>query len=156
MSDFRWLMMAVAGLGMSWSIHSAAAPGKDKEADVILPAGDIQWQPGPTEGTHLANLWGDWRKNAPFGTLVRFDAGVMHPLHRHTRTLRIVVLSGTFVHQPEGGTETRLGPGSYVLQRGGLNHVSGCAPETECEFFMSSNGKFDFIPVEEPAAGKKK
>ena len=59
--------------------------------------------------------------------------------------MKIVVLSGTFVHQPEGGTETKLGPGSYLMQAGGKKHVSGCSKDAECLFFMTSNDKFDYL-----------
>jgi len=123
--------------------------------DVVWPAESLKWEDGPVKGTHVAKLWGDWTKGGPYGVLVKFDAGLMHPLHRHSNTLKIVVLKGTFVHQPEGGAETKLGPGSYLLQAGGKNHVSGCSAEAECEFFMSSGDKFNFIPVEKPATEKK-
>jgi len=122
--------------------------------DVVWPAESLQWEDGPVKGTHVAKLWGDWTKGGPYGVLIKFDAGLMHPLHRHSNTLKIVVLKGMFVHQPEGGAETKLGPGSYLLQAGGKNHVSGCSAETECEFFMSSGDKFNFIPVEKPATEK--
>ncbi len=135
----------------------AAAPkgGTAAKKDVVWPADALKWEDGPVKGTHVAKLWGDWMKGGPYGVLVKFDAGLMHPLHKHTHTLKIVVVSGTFVHQPAGGTETRLGPGSDFVQVGGRNHVSGCAPGAECEFFMTSGYKFDFIPAEAPPAEKK-
>jgi quercetin dioxygenase-like cupin family protein len=69
----------------------------------------------------------------------------MHALHKHSQDLKIVVLSGTFIHKPENGPEVRLGPGSYLMQAGGTNHVSGCAAGAECTFFMTSADKFDMI-----------
>jgi quercetin dioxygenase-like cupin family protein len=66
-------------------------------------------------------------------------------LHHHSHDLKTVVLSGTFVYQPADGTENKLGPGSYLKQAGGQKHISGCAPGAECEFFMTSSDKFDFI-----------
>lgn len=142
------LMFGISAIGL------AAETGKSSTADTIWPAEAIKWEAGPLPGVHVAKLWGDWTKGGPYGVLVKFDAGVMNPLHKHTHTLKIVVISGTFVHQPAGGTETKLGPGSYLVQVGGKNHVSGCAPGAECEFFMTSSDKFDLIPAKE--APKKK
>ena len=64
-----------------------------------------------------------------------------------------MVISGTFVHQPEGGAPTKLGPGSYLVQTGKSKHISGCAPGADCEFFMTSNEKFDMNVVENAPAG---
>lgn len=121
----------------------AAPKAKKATADVICPAEAIRWEAGPAPGTRLAKLWGDMSKGGPFGVFISFDAGVMHPLHWHTRTLKLVVLSGTFLHTPEGGKEARLGPGSYLLQGGGNRHVSGASAEAPCTFFMTGDGAFD-------------
>ena len=150
----KWrAIVLAAGLVLSVSPVAVAA-GKATKADVVWPADAIKWEAGPLPGVHVAKLWGDWTKGGPYGVLVKFDAGVMNPLHKHTQTLKIVVISGTFVHQPAGGVETKLGPGSYLLQVAGKNHVSGCAPGAECEFFMTSADKFDLIPA--AAAAQKK
>jgi ChrR-like protein with cupin domain len=143
------LLLAVSSVAM------AAKSGKAVKSDVVWSADALKWEDGPLKGTHVAKLWGDWMKGGPYGVLIKFDAGLMNPLHKHTQTLKIVVLSGTFIHHPEGGVETKLGPGSYLLQAGGKNHVSGCADGAECEFFMTSADKFDLIQVKAPPAGKK-
>jgi hypothetical protein len=123
---------------------SALAKDMAKE-DIVWPAENVKWEAGPVPGTKVAKLWGDWMKGGPYGVMVKFDAGQMNPLHHHTHALKIVVVSGTFTHKPDGGTETKLGPGSYLLQAAGKKHVSGCAAGAECTFFMTSEGKFDLI-----------
>jgi quercetin dioxygenase-like cupin family protein len=123
---------------------SALAKGKPMQ-DVIWTAEAIKWEAGPVAGTKLATLWGDSKKGGNFGMLVKFDAGLMHPLHHHTHTLKLVIINGTLTHKSENGTESKLGPGSYLLQGGGNKHISGCAAGAECQFFMTSDGKFDFI-----------
>jgi quercetin dioxygenase-like cupin family protein len=128
-------------------LFTAVKRTAEKKPDVVWPAADIKWEAGPAAGTHVAKLWGDWMKDENYGVLVKFDGGHMNELHSHSHELKIVVLSGTFIHQPAGGAEMRVGPGSYVVQRAGANHVSGCAPGAECEFFMTSTGKFDLIPA---------
>lgn len=149
--------LAVAGsvlLGLS-GLALAAKGAKSMKKDVIWPAAAVKWEDGPVKGVHVANLWGGIAKGGPYGALLKFDAGLMHPLHWHTKDLKIVVISGTFLHKPEGGTETKLGPGSFLLQAGRSKHVSGCAPGADCEFFMSSSDKFDMTVVESAPAAKK-
>ena len=143
----RLIGMTLALLFLVTAVGMPAAKKSSPAKDVIWPADNVKWEAGPLPGTHVAKLWGDWMKGGPYGVLVKFEAGLMNPLHKHTQSLKIVVLSGTFVHQPEGGTETRLGPGSYLMQAGGRNHISGCAAGAECEFFMTSADKFDLIPA---------
>jgi hypothetical protein len=135
---------------------AVAKGAKPAKGDVVWPAESIKWEDGPLKGTRVAKLWGDWMKGGPYGVLIKFEAGLMNPLHKHTQSLKIVVLSGTFVHQPGGGAEVKLGPGSYLLQASGTNHVSGCAAGAACEFFMTSADKFDLIPAEASAGEKKK
>lgn len=137
-------LLCIAGPAGAQEKAKAKGPAKD----VVWPAEAIKWEPGPAQGTQVAKLWGDMAKGGAYGVFIKFDAGVMHPLHWHTQTLKIVVLSGTFVHQPEGGTETRLGPGSYLLQAGGRKHVSGASKEGPCTFFMTSTGAFDMKVAE--------
>lgn len=142
-SHYRGLILGVAATA-ALAVAAAAEKGKD----VVWPAEKIAWAAGPAPGTKVATLWGDMNKGGPYGVLIQFDAGITHPLHWHSKDLKVVVLSGTFVHQPEGGAETRLGPGSYLMQAAKGRHVSGCAAGSECRFVMISGGKFDLKPVE--------
>jgi len=146
--NWRVVVVAAVVLTLSVSMVVMAAENAGATQDVVWPADAIKWEVGPVPGTHVAALWGDWMKGGPYGVLVKFDAGLMNPLHKHTQTLKIVVLKGTFVHQPAGGVVTKLGPGSYLMQAAGSNHVSGCAAGADCEFFMTSADTFDLIPAE--------
>lgn len=146
---------AAAAAFVLGSLGHAAAAAKGGKKDVLRPAEAMQWADGPAKGVKVAPLWGDMTKGGPYGVLIKFDAGTIHPLHRHSQTLKIVVISGTFLHRSEDGAETRLGPGSYMLQAAGVKHVSGCSPEAGCEFLMTSGEKFDMTVVE-TAPGEKK
>jgi anti-sigma factor ChrR (cupin superfamily) len=96
------------------------------------------------------DVWGDHTKGA-FGGFTKFPAGFQAPLHTHTNEAKIVVISGTFLQQPEGKPEVRLGPGSYVLQPGGTyKHTTGCDKASECLVFIEATGKFDLLPVGAP------
>lgn len=128
-----------------------AAPAKGKAA-VAVPSGDLKWMdldPTKAPGLKTADVWGDHTKGA-FGGFTKFPAGFAAPLHTHTHDMKLVVISGTFIHTPEGKPEIRLGPGSYLFQPGGnYRHTTACDKASDCVVFISSTGKFDLIPVEE-------
>jgi quercetin dioxygenase-like cupin family protein len=118
---------------------------------VIMTPGDLKWaalDPAGAPGVMSADVWGDHTKGA-YGGFTKFPAGFVTPLHTHTNDLTIVILSGTFIHTPEGKPEVRLGPGSYFMQPGGnYRHTTSCDKASECLFFIQSKGMFDLKPVE--------
>ena len=141
------------------SVVLAQAPGgaKPKSAHkaggshaVLTPAADMKWtalDPN-APGVMISDLWGDHTKGA-FGALNKFPAGWTAPLHTHTHDMKAIVVSGTWIHTPEGKPEVRLGPGSYMLQPGGnYKHTSACDKASECVMFIESSGPFDMHPVE--------
>jgi len=125
---------------------------------VIWPAADLKWAdmtPGPP-GVKVVDLWGDHTKGA-YGALIKFPAGTIATLHTHTSGMRIVVVSGTWIHGPEGKPEVKLGSGSYLYQPGGsYRHTSACDKASDCVVFAESSGKFDIKMVEESKAPAKK
>jgi quercetin dioxygenase-like cupin family protein len=131
----------------------AAGPVFAQAADhkaVVMPAADVKWvdMVGGPPGIMIAPLWGDYQKGA-FGALIKFPAGASAPLHTHTSDMRIVVVSGTFIHGPEGKTPVRLGPGSYLMQAGGsYRHTTACDKASDCVMFADGRGKFDIHMVE--------
>jgi quercetin dioxygenase-like cupin family protein len=135
-----------------------AAPKKAASRAVIWPAADIKWVDlsADAPGVKIADLWGDHTKGA-YGALMKFPAGFAAPLHTHTHDISIVVVSGTFIHTPEGKPEVRLGPGSYLKQPGdGYRHMTACDKASECVFFTESKGAFDLHPVEAAKPDEKK
>lgn len=116
---------------------------------IVMPAADMRWADmvGGPPGIKIAPLWGDYQKGA-FGALIKFPAGTSAPLHTHTSDMRIVVVSGTFIHGPEGKTPIRLGPGSYLMQAGGdYRHTTECDKASDCVMFADGKGKFDIHMV---------
>ena len=120
---------------------------------VFIPASDLKWNaldPAGAPGVKVVDLWGDHQKG-PFGALLKLPAGFMVALHTHTHAMKVVFLTGTYIQAPEGKTEVRLGPGSYMMQPGGnYQHTTRCAPEAACVFFVESDGAFDLKPVVAP------
>ena len=142
--------------GQAKTTKASKAPANQP---VFMPAGDLKWtdlDPKGAPGVQVADLWGDHAKGA-FGALLKLPAGFVTPLHTHTYAMKVVFVSGTYIQAPEGKPEVRLGPGSYMMQPGGnYRHTTSCDKDSECVFFVESNGKFDLKPVEAGKAPAKK
>ena len=154
------LVLATAVLAQaSGEAKAKSTPKAGAAQAVIVPAGDLKWtdlDATGAPGVKSADVWGDHTKGA-FGGFTKFPAGFVAPLHTHTNAMKIVVISGTFIHTPEGKPEVRLGPGSYLMQAGGnYRHTTSCDKASECLFFIQSNGKFDIKPVDMGKAAPKK
>jgi anti-sigma factor ChrR (cupin superfamily) len=146
----------VAILALTGSVLAKNAESMEENnatTPVFIPASDLKWSdldPVGAPGVKVVDLWGDHQKG-PFGALFKLPAGFAVPLHTHTHTMKVVFLSGTYIQAPEGKSEVRLGPGSYMLQPGGnYRHVTSCDPASECVFFVESKGAFDLKPVVVP------
>lgn len=124
---------------------------------IFMPSASLKWvqlAPQMNPGIMIADVWGDHAKSG-YGSFLKFPAGFLSPLHTHTDDIKIVVISGTYTQQPEGGTTARLGPGSYAFQPGGsYKHISGCDKASDCVIFIESTGPFDLKPVPTPGASK--
>ena len=118
---------------------------------VVMQPADMKWtdlDPKTGPGVKIADISGDHTKGA-FSAFIKFPAGFAAPLHTHTNAVKIIVVSGTFLQQPEGKAEFRLGPGSYLFQPGGdYKHTTACDKGSECVIFAESIGAFDLKPVE--------
>ena len=150
---------AVLAQGAGETKMAKSTPKAGANAPVFMPPGDVKWMdldPKGAPGVQIADLWGDHTKGA-YGAFIKFPAGFSTPLHTHTNTMKVVILSGTFIHGPEGKPEVRLGAGSYFLQPGGnYRHTTACDKASECVFFAESAGKFDLKPVVAGKAPAKK
>jgi quercetin dioxygenase-like cupin family protein len=136
------LLAASAVLGQS-AMGAAGTP-------TIRPAADMKWAPISPDNPQvmISDLWGDHTKGA-YGALIKFPAGWETPLHTHTSDFRIVVISGTFIHTPQGKPASSLTAGSYLFQPGGTYvHATACGKASECMIFTEGNGAFDLKPVE--------
>lgn len=145
------ISFVLAAVVVAQGSGKAAKPVTKSNNPIFKPAADLKWtdlDPTGAPGVKIADVWGDHTKGG-FGAFVKFPAGFTTPLHTHTNALKLVVISGTFVQIPEGKSEVRLGPGSYIWQPGGdYRHTSGCDKASDCLFFSESTGKFDLIPAE--------
>lgn len=137
----------VVALGLS---IAAQAPAKAPARPVFRTAAQLKWVDVPdAKGVQEAVLWGDPAKGA-HGSQNRFAAGTELPLHTHTNSMRGVILSGTLVITPEGGKAAELGPGSYFLAPGGMNHMTSCKAGADCVVYLHMSGAFDMKPSAAP------
>jgi hypothetical protein len=131
------------------------AQAQKKKEIVGLPSEDLKWtamQGGPA-GAMYSNLWGDVTKGA-YGAFIKLPGGMSNPLHSHSSDVKLVVISGKFWIQPEGGERKVLGPGSYGFAPAKMKHTSGTVEGSECLVFQESTGKFDFVPADGAQAKK--
>jgi quercetin dioxygenase-like cupin family protein len=155
-----FLLVLLAGFAPAlFGAEEAAKPKPKAHAAakaVIWPADQLKWTDvAGAPGAKVAVLWGDPDKGA-FGALHKLPAGFKAELHTHSADLRSVVVSGTIIHSPEGGPETKLGPGSYVFLPHTYKHTTACDAASDCVFFTSGNGKFDLKLVGEKKEGAAK
>jgi anti-sigma factor ChrR (cupin superfamily) len=151
------LAAAVLAQG-SGEAKAKKAPKAAASKAVIWPAGELKWTDlaDAPPGVKIVDLWGDHTKGA-YGAMMKFPAGFTAALHTHSSEMRVVIVSGTFIHGPEGKPEVKLTAGSYLKQPGGnYRHTTACDKASECVFFAESTGKFDIKLVEEPKAPAKK
>jgi hypothetical protein len=158
------VVTAVLALGTALGAQEPQAKKAKKAATssarqpIVRPAGELKWtdlDPKGAPGVKVADLWGDHTKGA-FGAFFKLPAGFAAPLHTHTHDIKVVFVSGTYIQQPEGKPEFRLGPGSYLMQPGGnYRHTTSCDKGSECLFFVESSGAFDLKLVEAGAPAKK-
>jgi anti-sigma factor ChrR (cupin superfamily) len=153
----RYATVFIAGACIS--VLAATLANADKtmklRGPVPISAADLKWSdldPTGAPGVKVADLWGDHRKG-PFGAMFKLPSGFAAPLHTHTHDMRVVIISGSYIQQPEGKAEFSLGPGSYLLQPGGnYRHTTRCDKASDCVFLVTSNGAFDLLPAQPTTA----
>lgn len=112
---------------------------------------DLQFAP-LAEGSpvQIALLWGN-PETGPAAVLVKFPEGYQEPWHSHSSTYHAVVVRGTFrSRSPEGGPESErvLGPGSHILQPGGVTHAELNAGPGDSVAMVYFDGPVDFLLAE--------
>jgi hypothetical protein len=132
-------------LALAVSSIAVAAGG----ASINTPVTDLKFGPtGVTDGVHgelyAAAAYGDLAHGA-HGTFIKMPAGFVSKVHTHTEDYWGVVISGVAVNERPGTPGAALPVGSYWFQKGGERHVTKCIAPTECIFFISQAGKFDYL-----------
>ncbi len=126
-----------------------ALAGTEVKPSISTPVTHLTYGPtGVSDGIHgelnAAPAYGDLAHGA-HGTFIKMPAGFVSPIHIHTEDYWGVVISGVAVNGLPGSKDVELPVGSYWFQKGGERHVTKCISPNECIFFISQNGKFDYI-----------
>lgn len=96
------------------------------------------------EGLTIANGWGD-PATGEHSNFIKMPGGSASPLHSHSYSYYGVVINGVVANEPAANsTDHPLASGSYWYQKGGEPHVTKCLSQTECLFFVTSKGPFNF------------
>lgn len=131
------------------ALGCAAQAAPAATASISVPAPQVQFGPtGVSDGTHGELLAGPAYGNlskGPHGTFVRMPAGFVSHTHIHTGAYWAVVIAGVAVNGKPNTTDVLLPVGSYWYQKGGEPHVTQCVSTSECLFFISQDGAFDYV-----------
>jgi quercetin dioxygenase-like cupin family protein len=122
---------------------------------MMIPAADLKWNDVPGfAGVKMAVLEGNPSKG-PAHFMMKFDGGFAAPLHHHSSDHHVSVLAGTLVLTVDG-KEHKFPAGSYFAFKGRKPHMTKCDAGADCVLSIDSRGKWDVVPEEGKAAGKKK
>ena len=148
---------AVLAMTLSVTAFAPQTFAKDTKGGtaVLIPASDLKWSDvAGFPGVKMAVVEGDPAKG-PTHFMIRFAGGFAAPLHHHSSDHHVNVISGTVVLTVDG-KENKLPAGSYFSFKGKKQHVTRCEAGADCLLAVDSRGKWDVIPEEAKAAGKKK
>ncbi|MFJ3486009.1 DUF4437 domain-containing protein [Pseudomonas sp. NPDC090202] len=120
-----------------------AATDATEGTSVVVPVTQMHFYQNK-EGLTIANGWGDPAAGA-HSNFIKMEGNTASPLHTHTYSYYGVVINGVVANEPTTTSPDHpLAPGSYWYQKGGEPHVTKCISQTECLFFVTSKGPFDF------------
>lgn len=142
--------IAVAGALLAAIPVLAAAGGETADlytdSSKIVPVTELKFYQDK-EGLTVANGWGDPATGA-HSNYIKMPGGTASGVHTHTYSYYGIVISGVVANEPPGSKQDHpLAPGSYWYQKGGEQHVTKCISQTECVFFVTSKGAFDYLPA---------
>lgn len=123
---------------------AVAAPVHAQTSDeaVVLEVEDVEW----TEivpGVDFGAVYGVFTEE-PHGKMVRFEPGLVSPMHTHTHAYHGVVIEGTAINPYEGeDPPVEMGPGTYWYVPAGVPHKTGCVSEEPCLLYTHGDALWD-------------
>lgn len=136
--------VAVVGVAMATAISVATA----SEDHVVVPAGTVEWGPGPASldaGAEAAVLYGDPSNEGLFVLRLKLPDGFHIAPHSHPRPEIVTVISGTFRlgtgANPDRAATEPLAAGSFFGFEPGMTHYAYAEGETVIQ--LNSTGPWD-------------
>lgn len=142
------LTLAATVLTMMPALASRAGENFALYADSskIVPVTELKFYQNK-EGLTIANGWGD-PANGAHSNYIKMAGGTASTLHTHSSSYYGVVIAGVVANEPpDSRVDHPLAAGSYWYQKGGEPHFTKCVSQTECLFFVTAKGAFDYFPA---------
>ena len=81
------------------------------------------------------------------GSFLKLAAGTSGMLESGDVWLRAAVVAGAATHEVPGVTAAAtLETGSYFASRGAASHTLACTADTDCTFYLRTEGRYRFTP----------
>jgi len=147
-NNVKRIALAAAFIATIPALAVAAGETSDFYADTtkVVPVTELKFYQNK-EGLTIANGWGDPASGA-HSNYIKMAGGTASGVHTHSSSYYGVVVAGVVANEAPGATHDRpLSAGSYWYQKGGERHVTKCISQTECIFFVTSKGGFDYLPA---------
>ena len=146
----RFALSIVALVALVVALSSAVAVNAGKSA--VTPAANVKWTPAGVPGVSIAPVEGDMTKGASHFFL-KYDAGVITPLHHHSADHYVTVISGTLTLTVDG-KDNKLTPGSFFALVDKAPHVARVEGSEPAVMLVDARAPWDVVP--EPAQDAKK
>ena len=148
MTKSRLILAVLATFALVIGLSPAPAIAKDA---IVAPQASLKWTAGAIPGVSTAVVEGDMTKGASHFYL-KYDAGLVTPMHHHSPDHYVTVVSGTLVLTVDGKEHT-LGPGSFFALLNKAKHAARVEGNEAAVMFIDARGAWDVVP--EAAAEKK-
>jgi len=142
------MKFAAALIAMAVMASAAARPAgtEASEASLNIPVEELRFYQN-RDGMIFADAWGD-PQTGPHSNFIRIPPDTASPPHTHTSSYYGVVITGIVANERLGAAFDRpLRPGSYWFQKGSEKHVTKCLSAEACLIFVTSKGRFDYLPA---------
>ena len=116
---------------------------------VVTPQSAVKWTSAGMPKVSIAAVDGDQTKG-PSHFYLKYDAGLVTPVHHHTADHYVTVVSGTLTLIVDG-KETQLGPGSYFALLGQKPHAARVEGQEPAVMFIDARGAWDVVPETQEA-----
>jgi hypothetical protein len=137
------LLVSVVAFHGAQAADNVATKGQVEDKSYVTQITDLKFY--NNGGIDFARGFGDPAAPGQHSNFIRMPGNTASPLHTHSKEYYGVVISGVVANEPAGSSKDRpLAPGSYWYQQGGQAHVTKCISATECLFFVTQVGAFDF------------
>jgi len=146
----RWIAIATAAAILAplsaLAIAAGETPNLYNDSSKVVSVTELNFYQNKA-GLTIANGWGDPATGA-HSNYIKMPGGTASGVHTHTYSYYGVVIAGVVANEPPGSAQDHpLAAGSYWYQKGGERHVTKCISQTECIFFVTSKGAFDYLPA---------